>query len=330
MERFKIIVLLIWSMMICNDLYSQEKDSITAPKLVENVSRSPYKAFTLSERIELTQPLSIQLTQLGSYKCISDKYGYSMPDMQVNQFFQAKIKANLNIMRSRRYALNSILGYSYISGKISNIHNALVERNEYNYLYTGVSFTYFSVLLNKIMVYNSTVIVDGSEKRIERVKGLLSGTMVLKADKDTRMTVGVIINIDPLTNMPILPTFSYKHIFKNGFETDIVLPQSIYLRRKLFQKGRISLGAEMDQTTFYLYNVEGVKQACQYGQLNINAVLAYEQLLNDRVSFSVKSGIRQAEFGRIIKKNSSYSRPISKIEYDPAFYVNVGISFRPF
>lgn len=79
--------------------------------------------------------------------------------------------------------------------------------NDFHYFHAGANIAYFSTLFNKRTIYTSSIIVDGSEKHFERVRGLLSGTMVLKANERTKMSAGIAVNIDPLSEIPIIPTF---------------------------------------------------------------------------------------------------------------------------
>ncbi|WP_205945164.1 hypothetical protein [Pedobacter psychrodurus] len=123
---------------------------------------------------------------------------------------------------------------------------AFRTEEDFNYLFSSLNFTYFSSLFKKRMIYSSSFLVDGSEKHFERIKGIFTGTMVLKANQRTKMTAGVLVNIDQSAQSPIIPTFSYEHKFNNGLIADIVLPRSIYLRKYMFGNGRASLGTELD------------------------------------------------------------------------------------
>ena len=72
--------------------------------------------------------------------------------------------------------------------------------------------------------------MNGNDKHFERVKGIFTGTMVLKASQRTKMTAGILVSIDPSAPTPIAPTFSYEDKFNNGLIADILLPRSVYLR----------------------------------------------------------------------------------------------------
>jgi hypothetical protein len=180
------------------------------------------------------------------------------------------------------------------------------------------------------MVYTSSLQFDGSDKYVERVKGMLTGTMILKANQCTKLAVGLLVNIDPSAQTPVLPTFSYEHKFNNGLVADIAFPRNIYLRKYVFGNGRVSLGSEIDRTSFYVYNIDSTSQRYEYRQLDINSGLVYEHLIAKYFVLTAKTGMRLTTTGRLFRKEDSFNSPVFKTSPDPTFYINVGVSFNPF
>lgn len=201
---------------------------------------------------------------------------------------------------------------------------------DFHYFFSSLNFTYFSTLFNKRMVYTSSLQFDGSDKHVERVKGMLTGTMILKANQRTKLAVGLLVNIDPSAQTPILPTFSYEHKFNNGLVADIAFPRNIYLRKYVFGNGRVSLGSEIDRTSFYVYNIDSTSQRYEYRQLDINSGLVYEHLIAKYFVLTAKTGMRLTTTGRLFRKEDSFNSPVFKTSPDPTFYINVGVSFNPF
>ncbi len=104
-------------------------------------------------------------------------------------------------------------------------NNPTVIKEDFHYLFSSLNFTYFSTLFNKRTIYSSSVIVEGSDQHFERVKGMLTGVMVLKGTAKTKMTVGFAVNIDPTAQVPVIPVFTYEHRFDNGLIADVSLPK---------------------------------------------------------------------------------------------------------
>jgi hypothetical protein len=302
-----------------------KRDSLNFPKRVATFA---------ADKFALTRPLNIEFTQTASFNFKSEKNGNPLPESRINRFQQVKVSANINLIQRKTWILGTTLGYRLTSaaGDMGKAGASEISfSNDYHYLFSALNLTYFSSLFGKRLVYSSSLLVDGSEKHLERVKGIFTGTMVLKANQSTKMTVGLLVSIDPSAPTPFVPTFSYEHKFNNGLIADLVLPRSVYLRKFVFNRnGRISLGSELDRTAFYLYNLDGTNQKYEYGQLDINSGLTYEHAIGRHFMLTAKSGMKYTPSGRIFKKEDSFADPVYKITPDPSFYFNIGISFNPF
>lgn len=257
-----------------------------------------------------------------------------MPEGKINNFSQVKVSANVNFIKRKTWLLGATVGYRSINADVGLTIPAIgdvktVDR-DFHYLFSAVNFTYFSTLFNKRTIYSAGILVDGSDKHFERVRGILTGTMVLKANERTKMTAGLLVNIDPSVQNPFLPTFGYEHTFDNGLIADVNLPKNMYLRKHVLTNGRVSLGVEMDRTSFYLYNIDGTSQKYEYRQVDINAGLTYEHLIAKYFVATAKTGMRLTPSGRLFRKEDSFGSPVFQTTPDPAFYFSVGISFNPF
>ncbi|MBB6499860.1 DUF6268 family outer membrane beta-barrel protein [Pedobacter cryoconitis] len=324
MNRIKRTVTTLSMLVSAINCFSQITDSI--PK--------KFATFT-TDKFAITRPLNLEFTYTTPYSFKSEKGGNMLPESRISRFQQAKVSANINFIKRKTWLLSTTLGYSYTSTEAQIVQpgteKSITIANNFQYLFSSLNLTYFSSLFGKRIIYNSSVIVDGSNKYLERVRGIFTGTMVLKANQRTKMTAGFLVSIDPSAQTPFLPTFSYEHKFNNGLIADIVLPRSLYLRKMVFNNnGRISLGSELDRTSFYLYNLDGTNQKYEYRQLDINSGLTYEHAIGKYFMITAKSGMKYTPSGRIFKKEESFADPVYKITPDPAFYFKMGISFNPF
>lgn len=332
MEAIKRIVLVLGILIFSIQSFSQNKDSIP-PVVKDGLSPSQRAAAVAAAKFAIARPLNIELTHFTLYNFTLKNGNNSFPESKVKGLLQAKINTNINFIKKKNWLLGTTLGYNYISVKADMTEPLSKKKkiidNDFHYFHAGVNIAYFSTLFKKRTIFTSSMIVDGSEKHFERIRGLLSGIMILKANERTKMSVGFIIPIDPLSEIPVIPTFTYMHKCRNGLIADIILPQNMYLRKHLFTNGRISFGTEMNQTTFYLYNIDGSDQKYQYRQLDINSGFVYEHLIANYFLITGKAGVRVTPSGRLFRKQDSFRDPIFKISPDPAFYFNIGISFNP-
>ena len=324
-------VLLVLGMLIASVGFSQTRDSI-AKRAPDSI---PKRAVAYAaDKFAIARPLNIEFIHTAPYNYTAKTSGKSLPQSKVTSFSQVKVSANVNFIKRKTWLLGATLGYRYTSAGADVIIPATggikTTEDGFHYHFTSLNFAYFSTLFNKRTIYTSSILVDGSDKHFERVKGVLTGTMVLKANQRTKMMVGILINIDPSAQSPFIPTFTYEHKFNNGLIADIILPRSIYLRKNIFTNGRLSLGTEMDRTSFYLYNLDGTSQKYEYRQLDINSGLTYEQVIANYFMVTAKTGIKLTPSGRIFEKEKSFGSPVFQTSPDPAFYFNIGLSFNPF
>ncbi len=332
MEVSKRMVLVLGILIFSIQSFSQNNDSIP-PIAKEGLNPSGRAAAIAAAKFTIARPLNIEFTQLMPYNFTLKDGNNSYPDSKVKGLSQAKINVNINIIQKKNWLFGTTLGYNYISVK-ADMTEAFSQTtknidNDFHYFHAAANIAYISTLFKKSTVFTSSIIVDGSEKHFERLRGLLTGTMIVKANERTKMSIGFAIPIDPLSEVPFIPTFSYEHKLRNGLIVDIILPKNVYLRKHVFSNGRLSLGAEMDGATFYLYNIDGTDQKYQYRQLDINSGFVYDHLIANSFLVTGKTGVRFTPSGRLFRKQDSYSDPVLKVNADGAFYVNIGISFSP-
>lgn len=332
MEMIKKMAFIFGILCLSVECFSQNRDSI--PKGIKDSVNLPKRAKTYAaDKFAIVRPLNIEFTHSTPYNFTSKRGNTSIPESRVNDFTQAKVSANFNFIKRKTWLLGATLSYRYTSAE-ADMTNPFTEEvktvnDQFHYLSSSVNFSYFSTLFKKRTIYSSSIIVDGSDQHFERVKGLFTGVMVLKANQKTKMTVGLMVNIDPSAQTPVIPIFTYEHKFNNGLIADITLPKSIYLRKYVFNAGRVSLGTELDRTSFYLYNIDGTSQRYEYRQLDINSGLIYEHAIGNFV-FTGKTGMKFTPSGKLLRKEDSFNDAVYEIKPEASFYFNVGVSFNPF
>ncbi|SEN45631.1 hypothetical protein SAMN04488505_110200 [Chitinophaga rupis] len=313
--------------------FSQTRDSIPA-KTRDSVNISKRVETYAADKFAISRPLNIEFIHTSPYNYTSKRGEEQLPESRVTGFEQIKVSANINFIKKQTWMLGATLGYRYTALKADitkpAVGGIMPVDDEFHYLFSSLNFTYFSKLFNKRTIYTSSILFDGSDKHFERVKGLFTGTMILKANQRTKLMVGLLVNIDPSSQTPVLPTFSYEHKFNNGLIVDMILPRSLYLRKYVFTNGRISLGTEIDRTSFYLYNIDGTDQRYEYRQLDLNSGLMYEHVIAKHFVLTARTGMKITPSGRVFRKEDSFGDPVFQTTPDPAFYFNVGISFNPF
>lgn len=321
----KLVVSVSGILIFSAECFSQNRDSLNMPRRVETFA---------ADKFAVTRPLNVEFIYSAPYNFTSEQQGKALPESKVTGFTQLKISGNYNFIKRKSWMLGASAGYRRtsieaditpsVAGGIKNVND------EFHYLYSSVNFTYFSKLFNKRTIYASSLLVDGSERYFERVKGLITASMILTSNQHTKLIVGMLVNIDPSAQAPFMPTIAYEHKFSNGFSADVTFPRYLYLRKLVHTNGRLSFGTEIDRTSFYLYNLDSTTQKYEYRQLDLNSGFVYEHILTKYLLLTVKTGMKMTPSGRIFRKEDSFGDPVYKTTPDPSFYFNIGVSFNPF
>ncbi|MBL1220574.1 hypothetical protein JET18_06970 [Chryseobacterium sp. L7] len=300
-----------------NIVYAQKKDSI--PLKV--------RAF-FADKFPQNRDLNIEFTQTAPFQFSSKLHGNALPDHKVKSFQQVKAGVNIYFVKKKNWLLSTALNYRYTA---IDTEEALLTgnntKNDYHYHSEALNLSYFSKLWNKTAIYSASVSADGSDQHFERIRGMVTASLVLKATPKTKMLIGIAGIIDPSSQVPILPVFTYENKFNNGWVLDILLPRKVMVRKDIFSNSRISLGTEMDNTSFYTYRNN---RTYEFRQLEINSGAIYEHNLGGNFIGTLKTGIRAVPQARAFDKEESIRDYIFEANYKPSFYFNVGISYNPF
>jgi hypothetical protein len=219
MKMLKKVVLVVGIMLFSLESFSQKTDTINKSK--KDSVNIPKRAIAYAaDKFAIVRPLTIEFTHSSPYNFTSDRGNISLPQSTVNQFEQAKISTNFNFIKRKTWLLGTTLSYRYTSAEADMMDPFTNEikavDNQFHYFSSSVNFSYFSTLFKKRTIYSSSIIFDGSDQHFERVKGLLTGVIVLKANQKTKMTAGLLVNIDPSAQTPVIPIITYEHKFNNG------------------------------------------------------------------------------------------------------------------
>lgn len=298
-----------------NFYFAQTRDSI------------PQKVMTyVAEKFPMARDFNVEFIQLTPYKFSSQLHGEDLSENKVDNFSQIKLSSNINLIKTKKWILSTNLNYRYTSINTENSISNFSKNNDFHYHSETLSFTYFSKIFNKTAIYSANFSVDGSEQHFERMRGMVTGTVILKANAKTKMTVGLVGIIDPTAQIPVIPVFSYEHKFNNGWTADIILPKRFLIKKDVFENGRISFGSEMENTSFYIYDAD---KRYEFRQLEINSGAIYEHKLGNFIG-TLKTGIKAIPNSRIFEKNESFKNYFFEAKPKTSFYFNIGLSYNPF
>lgn len=246
---------------------------------------------------------------------------------------------NLPFYYTKKLVLSASANYTFNEFEFQDLENTsetlIFEQPgiiDFHNFSGAVSGTYFSQLFGKSVIYNASAIVDGNDEGFKRLKGLVGASLIMKRTERTTITLGAIAFIDPTSQIPFFPTFTYSHKFKNSaWEFDFILPQRVLFRRYIGNNSRLSLGSTFGGNGFYVnVNEPDFPDVFEYSQLEINSGFIYEYRLSDYIITTVKGGLTNFISNRLTEKGEPTGDYIYSNEQDPTGYFNVGFSIDPF
>ncbi|MCJ7932352.1 MAG: DUF6268 family outer membrane beta-barrel protein [Chryseobacterium sp.] len=244
-------------------------------------------------------------------------------------FQQVKANANIYFIKNKNWLLSTALNYRYTSLQTENpeVLQPASTHGDFHYHSEALTLSYFSKLLGKTSIYSASLSTDGSDEHFERIRGMVTASLILKANSKTKMMLGLAGIIDPSSQIPILPIFTYENRFSNGWVLDVLLPKKILVRKNISNNGRVSIGTEMDNTSYYIYHNNNTYE---FRQIDLNSGAIYEHNLGGNLMGTFKAGIKTVLNTRVFNKEESFKNYIWEASYQPSFYFNAGISYNPF
>lgn len=308
--------------------YAQESDESTKKK-VANV---------ITDKFPSTRFLDFQYEQFTPTDYTSELNNRDLEEGTIKSQKRFKAALNFPIIKKEKYVISGSVRYKYDSFEFSDVENKLDPENSlfhdgteaFHYFSTSLNFTYFSKLFGKTFLYNGSVTADGSDKGYERINAVVIGNLILKRTEETTISVGLLAQTKRTSIFPVLPVFSYEHTFEGSpWTLDVVLPKSVYFRRTLFGRDRLSLGLNFDGEVVFAYpNQPRFNDDYTYKRNEIKTGFMYEYKLSNKLITTFQGGVSTIFSGQL--------REINEVDefitttQDINGYFNIGISFNPF
>lgn len=293
---------------------------------------------SIKEKFPRSRFLNFEYGQSLSRDFNSELFDQEFQEGEIKAQHTFKASANIPIYKTRKWGLTGSVNYEFNELEFNDIDTSPITVFEQNGIVNfhnfsaAISSTYFSTLFKKPVIYNASLIADGNDKGIERIKGLVGLSFILKRTQRTTITLGAIVFVDPTSQLPFFPTFSYNHKFKNSkWEVDFILPQRLLFRRFVGENGRFSMGSSFGATGFYV-NVDNPNfaETFEYSQLEIRSGIIYEHRFSDYLVGTFQGGIQNFISNRLTEKGEPTGDFIYKNNQDATGYFQVGVSVDPF
>ncbi len=283
----------------------------------------------VTDKFPSTRVLNVEVSSVSPYKFSHELENVDLPDNKIRDFKQVKANANFYFLKKKNWTITTSLNYKFTHFEVDQPQQFspnVNDKNDFHYHSEAVTATHISKLWNKMAIYTASVSVDGNENHFERIRGLLTGSIMLKVTAQIKLLLGVAVIVDPSAQIPAIPIITYEHKFKNGWIADVILPKRLMMKKDVFENGRFSFGSEMDMTSFYL-NQEN--RTYEYRQTEINTGIVYEHKFGDFIG-TFKSGLRTIPTARVFDMKDNFNDYFYKATPKSSYYINFGISYNPF
>jgi hypothetical protein len=291
------------------------------------------------EKFPRTRFLNFEFGQSLNRDFHSELFGGKFQEGDIKSQRNFNASTNIPVYEREAFSLSASATYQINEFEFENIANPssinIFEQNgsvDFHNFSTGLNSTYFSALFEKPVIYFASIIADGNDEGFQRVKGLIGLSFILKQTERTTITLGAIGFLDPTSQIPFSPTFSYNHSFKNSkWELDFSLPERLLFRRPVGENGRLSMGSSLGYSGFYVdVNDQIVGNVFAYSQIEIKSGIIYEHRINDYLIGTLQGGVQNFVSNRSTEKGEPAQDFIYKNKQDAAEYFQIGISLLPF
>jgi hypothetical protein len=326
MKRISIIILLA---LVSSYAIAQESQDSLKQKAVQSIK----------EKFPETRFLYLEYNQSMNRKFSSKLFGQDFQEGKIKNQRNFMASANIPVYKTQKWSFTASLFYQFSEFEFENIENPssspFFERNgiiSFHNFSTALNSTYFSTLFKKPVIFNASIIADANEENFGRFRGILGVTFILKQTERTTITLGAMGFLDPSSQIPFIPTFSYNYHFKNSkWEVDFIFPQRLLFRRPIGENGRLSLGSAVGLTEFYLdKNNQAYGNAFAYSQIELKTGIIYEHRFNDYLIGTFQGGLQNFVSNQATKKGEPAKDFIYENEQEGAGYFQIGISIDPF
>lgn len=288
----------------------------------------------ITNKFPSTRFLDFQYEQFSPTDYTSTLNDKDMEKGRLNSQKRFKAALNFPIYMKEKFIIASSWRYKYESLNFKDVESHLVNgiglqhdnHEDFHYFSGALSFIYRSKLFNKNVVYNANLITDGSHKGFERLSATLLAVMVMKRNQTTTMTLGAQFNTSPTAIFFVLPVFSLEHKLNDTWMIDLTFPKYGYIRKGIFENGRLSAGIRYEGELFFTYPKQtGFMNTYTYNRNEIRTELMYEHHLSKNFIVTFSGGGTTVFWGQMKVKNSS--EKLIKTSQDMNMFFNVGVSY---
>lgn len=233
------------------------------------------------------------------------------------------------LLKQHRFQLYANVQYASYVFDCPDGQSAIFQDDSYSHYQGGFTASYLTTLFNRPLVLGADIFADGWNGGWGILQGRMVAALVLAQNKQTAFSLGLV----GMTHgrVPVLPVISYWHRFADPrWSIDITLPSQMYLRYQ-WENQRISAGASMSSSNFYLStSLPGAPSVCLYSEAVTKPEIMYEYIINKHFYLSARAGINVLMSGELYSRSRKELDTAIEMERSATPFFNVGVSYSLF
>jgi hypothetical protein len=286
-------------------------------------------------RYPVLRMATVQVESAGSVHYTSKLYGKDFLSGKIQPKSTVKATFNLPIYTSGSQELSVIAAYNAQEIALKNTINQIPQSHVSDGTYTlqnlalALNYKRTDSLFNKPVLWGGALWTNFSlQSSFARATGLLYGIVPLKTTRTTRISVGLVVSIDPSSLIPVIPTFSYWHKFAGSpWEISLDLPTRLLLRRPVFSKGLLSFGSELvENRLLRKIDQPQLQGGFAFKDLNLKNGFTLEYPIFRKVLIGCGGGLLYTTTYRIQDPGKSNNNYAVGIKRNPGPYLNISLS----
>ena len=150
--------------------------------------------------------------------------------------------------------------------------------------------------------------------------------------KNTHLSAGLLVLIDPSAPVPVEPIFNYYHSFgASGWTLLVDLPVGIRLKKQITSKAWVSLKSDQHSySVFYDNDHPFIDGKFSFNTIELKNGLSFEYLVSPKILTSIEGGLQKDLSARFFKDGGSFHEAAIKSKRAAAPYVSLSLSLLSF
>ncbi|RZL17156.1 MAG: hypothetical protein EOO89_09330, partial [Pedobacter sp.] len=155
------------------------------------------------------------------------------------------------------------------------------------------SFNRMDSLFGRPVFYMASATATTNDiHKVKRFSFLGTAVFPLKTTATTRLSTGLVVNIDPSLKVPAFIVFSYWHQFSNKIELNITAPSSVGFRRAFSDRLWVNLGTTLGGSlAFFELNQPNLPRDANYTTIDLKTGAGVEYRVGKKMIFGASGGL---------------------------------------